>query len=577
MTLLAGSRGWRGSVLANPALLALPGIAFVLVFAAYPLLNFAWGSVRVGESFTLDQYRQILESSYFGDVLVRTVLSAAAVMALCVVLGYPLAALLHRASGRTKLVLGALVVLPYLTSVLVRVFAWSALLGLKGPVNRVFVAVGIFDEPHQLGHSLVGALIGLVHVLMPIAILTMWATMSRIPAGHEVTARSLGASRVRVFATVFLPLSMPGVATGALLVYVLALGAYVIPVALGATNGLLFAQVVADQATVSLNWPLAGAMTVTMLVVGLLPLVLLRLGRRLSGLRRDPYPARQRVASRVLHPVLEAVPDGVWSVAARATAYLVLAFLVVPELVVIVFSFGPANRLSFPPSTLTLDGYSRFFADPLWTESMSRSLVYAGVDAAIALVLGGLAAYGLVRSGGRTLVVGLAILVFPLALPEIVPALSYYVFANRAGIAGTAHGVVIGQAVTAISLAAVIVAAVVRNIDLNLEYASRMSGASRARTLWRIVVPMALPGLVVGGLYAFLNAFDNLVLPLFVAGLNTTVPLRMFSQMQDTLSSVVAVVASLLIGLLLLAAAIAALVMSRASARIDLADVAGRQ
>ncbi|MQW76396.1 ABC transporter permease subunit [Nocardioides sp. dk4132] len=560
--------------LASPALLALPAVAFVVVFAVFPLADFAWRSIRVDGSFTLAHYREIAESSYFGDVLVRTVLTSMGVTACCVVLGYPLAVLLHRARGRTKILLAALVVLPYLTSVLVRVFAWSALLGLRGPVNRVLVALGVFEEPQQLGHSLTGAVIGLVHVLMPIAVLTMWATMSRIAPGHEVTAGALGASPVRVFTSVYWPLSRPGVAAGALLVYVLALGAYVIPVALGATNGLLFAQVVADQATVALNWPLAGAMTVAMLLAGVAPLVVVRLVLRR---RRDPYPARQRLALRFVLPVLELVPAPVWRVLARVLALLVLAFLVIPELVVVVFSVGPTNRLSLPPDSLTLDGYRAFFDDPLWTTPMSRSFAFAAADGVLALVLGGLAAYGLVRAGGRALTLGLGLLVFPLALPEIVPALSFYVFANRFGLSGTSSGVVIGQAVTAISLAVVIIAAVVRNIDLDLEHASRMSGASRLRTLARVVVPLAMPGLLVGGLYAFLNAFDNLVLPLFVAGLNTTVPVRMFSQMQDTLSSTIAVVASLLIGLLLAATAVAVAVMSRAPARIDLADVASRK
>lgn len=563
--------------LASPALLALPAVAFVVVFAVFPLADFAWRSIRVDGSFTLAHYRQIVESNYFGDVLVRTVLTSMGVTACCVVLGYPLAVLLHRARGRTKILLAALVVLPYLTSVLVRVFAWSALLGLRGPVNRALVALGVFDEPQQLGHSLTGAVIGLVHVLMPIAVLTMWATMSRIAPGHEVTAGALGASPVRVFTSVYWPLSRQGVVAGALLVYVLALGAYVIPVALGATNGLLFAQVVADQATVALNWPLAGAMTVAMLLAGLAPLVVVRLARWVLRWRRDPYPARQRIASRIVLPALELVPAPVWRVLARVLAVLVLAFLVIPELVVVVFSVGPTNQLSLPPDSLTLDGYRAFFADPLWTTPMSRSFAFAAADGVLALVLGGLAAYGLVRAGGRVLTFGLGLLVFPLALPEIVPALSFYVFANRFGLSGTPSGVVIGQAVTAISLAVVIIAAVVRNIDLDLEHASRMSGASRLQTLRRVVVPLALPGLLVGGLYAFLNAFDNLVLPLFVAGLNTTVPVRMFSQMQDTLSSTIAVVASLLIALLLVATAVAVAVMSRAPARIDLADVASRK
>lgn len=558
----------------TPALLAVPAIAFIAVFAVFPLVNFTAGSVWWRGALTSRFYVQLLASSYFGTVLLRTILTALAVMALCTVIGYPLAYFLSRVPGRAKVILIALVVLPYLTSVLVRVFAWSALLGIRGPVNSIAVALGIFDQPQQLGHSFFGAMVGLVHVLTPIAVLTMWATMSRIAPGHHVTASALGASPVRVFMTVFLPLSMPGVVAGALLVYVLAIGAYVIPVALGATNGLLFAQVVADQATTALNWGLAGAMTMAMLVVSLLPLVLVRLVQRLAALRRDPYPLRNRLAGRLGYPVLELVPAAVWTWLTRAMAVLVLAFLVLPEVVVIIFSFGPLNSLSLPPDYWSAEGYGRFFSDPLWTEPFSRSFAFAAVDAVLAVLLGGLAAYGLVRSSTRVFTIGIGILAFPLALPEIIPALSFYVFANKHDLASTAAGVIIGQAVTAIGLAAIITSTVVRNVDPNLEYASQMCGASRTATILRIVAPLALPGLIVAGLYAFLNAFDNLVLPLFVAGRQSTIPVKMFFSMQDQLNSVIAVVATLLIWLLLVATAIAVVLMSRSSAKITVADVA---
>jgi len=554
--------------------LALPALLFLAIFAIYPLVTFAIGSVWVRGAFTWVNYTQLFTSTYFGGVLLRTILTALTVMAVCVAIGYPLAYFLNRVPGRAKVILIALVVLPYLTSVLVRVFAWSALLGLRGPINTVLVALGIFDQPQQLGHSFAGALIGLVHVLTPIAVLTMWATMSRIERGHEVTAGALGASPVRVFATIFLPLSMPGVIAAALLVYVLAIGAYVIPVALGATNGLLFAQVVADQATVTLNWGLAGSMTVAMLIVSLLPLLLVRLVQAIAGRRRNPYPLRNRLATRSVYPAFELVPTPVWTWLFRVVAVLVLAFLVIPEIVVIIFSFGPFNSLSIPPDYWSVEGYQRFFADDRWTEPMGRSFAFAAADGVIALVLGGLAAYGLARSSGRVFAIGLAILAFPLALPEVVPALSFYVFANTFHLAGTSVAVIIGQAVTAIGLAAVISSTVIRNIPVNLEYASQMSGASKTKTLLRIVAPLALPGLIVAGLYAFLNAFDNLVLPLFVSGVNSTVPVKMFFSMQDQLNSVIAVVATLLIGLLLAATAIAVLLMSRATARIDVADVA---
>lgn len=521
--------------LSAPAALAVPAVLFIAIFAVYPLAAFAAQSVWVKGALSSSNYLYLFNTNYFGEVLLRTVLTSLVVMTVCLVIGYPLAYFINRASGRAKIILISLVLLPYLTSVLVRVFAWAAMFNLRGPINSLLVALGVYDEPNPLlGFSTAGMLTGLVHVLTPVAVLSMWATMSRIERSHETTAGALGASPVRTFMTVFLPLSMPGVTAGGLLVYVMCLGAYIIPVALGPTNGLLFAQVVADSATIALNWPLAGAMTVIMLVVGTIPLIIVVIVQALMGLRRSAYPLRNRVASRLLYPFLDVFPTVIWVGITRTVALLVLAFLVLPEVVVIIFSFGPIASLTIPPEYVTLDGYAAFFNDPAWTRPLGRSFVYAGVDALIALVLGGLAAYGLARSSNKIFMLGLGILLFPLILPEIVPALSFYVFASSFGLTGTSLGIILGQAVTAIGLCAIISATVIRDVDVNLEHASRMSGASKFQTLKRVVAPLALPGLFVGGLYGFLNAFDNLVLPLFVAEGNQTIPVRMFVSMADS-------------------------------------------
>lgn len=563
--------------LSAPAALAIPAVLFIAIFAVYPLVAFAVRSVWVKGAFTWSNYLQLFNSNYFGEVLLRTVLTSLIVMAICLVIGYPLAYFINRVSGRAKIILISLVLLPYLTSVLVRVFSWAAMFNMRGPINSMLVALGIYDEPNPLlGFSTAGMLTGLVHVLTPIAVLSMWATMSRIQRGHEITAGALGASPARTFMTVFLPLSRPGVIAGGLVVYVMCLGAYIIPVALGPSNGLLFAQVVADSATIALNWPLAGAMTVIMLFAGIVPFIIVLIIRALMGLRRSVYPLRNRVASRLLFPFLDIFPAAIWVGFTRTVALLVLAFLLLPEIVVVIFSFGPITALTIPPAYVTLDGYATFFADPAWTEPLGRSFVYAGVDALIALVLGGLAAYGLARSSNKIFVVGLGILLFPLILPEIVPALSFYVFASSFGLTGTSLGIILGQAVTAIGLCALISATVIRDIDINLEHASRMSGASKLQTLKLVVAPLALPGLFVGGLYGFLNAFDNLVLPLFIAEGNQTIPVRMFASMADSLNSVIAVVATLLILILLVITGVAVAIMSRSVTRLDLAKVASR-
>ncbi len=532
------------------AALTLPGVLFVTVLGLWPLADFLLGSVTApGGGLTDAHYRQILSDDLFITIAARTTLLAAGVAALTVMLAYPLAYWLMRQKGAGKGLLIALVALPYLTSVLVRVYAWEALLALNGPLNGLLLRLGLFASPRLLGHSLFGTTVGMVHILCPIAVLTLWSQLEKIDPSQRLVAESLGASTLRAFLTVFLPQSFPGLATAGSLVYVLALGAYVIPAALGGTKGLLFAQLVVDEATQLLDWEASGAMGVLMLVVAAVPVILLKGAGLILQRRRERGDTSrlQDVIDRHLHPMLDRLPVGALRVGFAAAAVSVLIFLLLPELVVLVFSFGPEKQVSLPPSSWTLDGYRTVLSDTAWRAPAERSIVYAALDALIATLCGTLAAYGFARGTWHWRQIGVAVLLAPLVLPEIVVAISFFVFATKNQLAGTDLGIVLGQAVGAIGLVALVVGPVVAAVDINLEYAAQACGASRIRAFRDIVVPLIAPGIVVGFLYGFLHAFDNLVTPLFIAGTRSTITVKMFLSMQEQLTSLPAVIASLLI------------------------------
>lgn len=576
-----GSRpAWRLRPAWSPLYLAVPAVLFVGVFGVYPLVSFLLGSLVTPGGLSLAQYAQLVTGDLFLGVLVRTLSTAVTVTAACLLLAYPMAYALMKAAGVAKTVLIALVLLPYLTSVLVRVYAWSALLATNGPVNDLLQAMGIGEQRALLGHSDFGIHLGMIHILLPIAVLTIWARLEKVDPTQEVAASALGASRIRSFGTVFLPQSLPGVASAGVLVYVLSLGAYVIPAALGGVKGLLFAQVVADQATQLLNWSLAGAMGALMLVAAAVPPVIMVLVRRVAArLQRRPAAISrvQLVAARRVYPLIERIPVRVVRAAWRSAAALVLLFLVMPELVILVFSVGPRTGLTLVPAKPTLDGYASVLSDPSWLEPLGRSFEYAAIDAVLATALGALAAYGFARGGAVPARIGTAVLLVPIVLPEIVVAISYYVFANGTGLASTAQGVVLGQAMSAIGLVVVVLTAVMSEVDVNLEYAAQMAGAGRGRVLREIVAPLVLPGLLVGLVYAFLTAFDNLVLPLFITGTQPTVTVRMFLSMQEQLTSSPAVIASLLIVVLALCIATAVIIQRAGRLRVVLpVDTAGR-
>lgn len=541
----------KSSLKWNPLYMAIPAVAFVVVFGIYPLVSFLLGSVIGPDgSYTVDQYTQLITSGYFIGTLLRTVATALMVTAICLVLAYPLAYATMKARGVRKILLIALILLPYLTSVIVRVYAWSALLSAQGPINNFLVAIGVFDEPQLLGHSDFGTGIGMVHIMLPIAALTLWSSLEKVDPSQETAAAALGASRMKTFATVFLPQSIGGAASAGVLVYVLALGAYVIPAALGGTNGLLFAQVVADQATQLLNWNLAAAMGTLMLVAAALPLLVIvgikAIARSVKNRSAVITPV-QSAAMRWFYPVLDLIPPRLLSIGWKVGATVVLIFLLLPELVIIVFSFGPQDSLTLPPASLTLNGWQDVLSDPAWMVPLGRSLVYALIVAVFATLIGAFAAYGFARGRASVARLGLMVLLLPVILPEIVLAIAFYVFANQMGISGTDQGIIIGQSLTAVGMVVVVMTAIVRQVDVNLEYAARMSGASRARAMWEVVAPLIIPGFAVGFFYGFLTAFDNLVLPLFIAGSRTTVTVQMFNSMQQELTTAPAVIASMLL------------------------------
>lgn len=555
--------GWPSAVAVaarSPAALALPALIFVAVFAVWPMAQFLADGLRDGRAWSPVQFQRLMASGAFFVVLTKTLVVAVSVTALCVVLAYPVAYALVRVRGAVRVVLIGLIVLPYLTSVIVRTYAWAAILALQGPVNFVLQGLGLVGEPLLLGHSDFGTMIGMIHIQLPIAILTLWSGMARIDTAQLTVAASLGAAKAEAFFTVYLPQSLAGIGAAATLVYILSLGAYVIPQTLGGTRGLMFAQMLVDQATTLLNWNLAAAMAIVMLAAAAIPALLLAALRRAGGLvapRRRVTGALGIWTSRRLQPLVNRVPVGWWTWAWRGAAGLVLAFLILPQLVIVVFSFGPEKQITFPPQHLTLDGYANTLTDPSWMEPLGRSVAFAAVDAVIATVLGALAAYAFARSRRSFGRVGIALMALPIVLPEIVIAISFFIFANRLGIAGTPTAIVVGQGVAAVGLVAVILTGVMRQLDVNLEYAAMMCGASRLRAVCDVVLPLIVPGLIVGFVYGFLHAFDNLVLPLFIAGTNDTVTVRMFLSLQEELTSAPAVIATLLLLVLAVGLALA--------------------
>ena len=216
--------------------------------------------------------------------LTATLLASLSITLLCLAIGYPLALAITRSPRRLANVLLALVILCLLTSLLVRTTAWIVLLQYRGVLNNLLVAVGLVSDDERLVmiYNMSGTIIATVHALLPYMVLALYPVMRSIPATHMHAAASLGATPLRAFIRIYLPLTMPGVGAGSLLVFMLAVGYYVTPALVGEQSGQMISNLIAHHMQISLNWGLAAAVGSTLLAT---VVVLYLIYEKLFGIR----------------------------------------------------------------------------------------------------------------------------------------------------------------------------------------------------------------------------------------------------------------------------------------------------
>lgn len=263
-----------------PLLLTLPLILYMLVFYALPVLAMLMRSVS-DPHWTLDNYRQLAQDTVFFRVFWVTLRTALIVTTGTLLLGYPVALALARLPrGPAALVL-VLVLLPFWTSVLVRSYAWMVLLGRHGLVNEILAAIGLIDTPLKLLNTPFAVSIAMIHILLPYMILPVASVLRQIDPALPRAASGLGATPFGTFRQVVLPLSMPGVAAGVLLVFVLSLGFYITPMLVGGPHDMLLSMLISQQVEL-INWPYAACLSATLLAA---TLVILAVAHRLPGVR----------------------------------------------------------------------------------------------------------------------------------------------------------------------------------------------------------------------------------------------------------------------------------------------------
>lgn len=259
--------------------LALPALLVVLLLIVVPVGWLAWQSIY-HDGFTLENYRRILNEDVYWKTFLFTFEISLLVTGLALLLGYPLAYAAHAAPKGWNVVILALVVLPFWTSVLVRAYAWLVLLQRTGVINQLLQSLGIISEPLALVHNTFGTVIATVHILLPFMVLPLYAAMQKIPADLMQAGASLGASPSHAFWRIFLPLSLPGVLAGSTLVFVLCLGFYITPELLGGGRAIMVSMLVSRNVELYNQWGAASAVGVVLLLsVGIIFFVVTRFVR----------------------------------------------------------------------------------------------------------------------------------------------------------------------------------------------------------------------------------------------------------------------------------------------------------
>jgi len=250
-------------------LLLAPSFALLALVFLGPILWFLWASLGELGSLAeiLDEIGAVLGARAVLGAIANTNWIALIVTLLVLLIGYPVAFALARARGAAFTLILVCIVLPYFTSIIVRTYAWMVLLGRNGLINQGLAALGL--PPADLLYNRAGVIIGMTYVLLPYMVLTLYAAMKAVDPRLMQAAEGMGATRLQVFLKVFLPLTLHGVAAGALIVFILGIGFFITPALMGGPRDITIAMLIEREIELTQNWPVAAMMTLVLLGVTL--------------------------------------------------------------------------------------------------------------------------------------------------------------------------------------------------------------------------------------------------------------------------------------------------------------------
>ncbi len=250
------------------SVLALPPFTALAAWVADP----AFEEYRLDITIHLTSYVRLVSDSLYVAAYLNSIKIASIATGLCLVIAYPMAYGIARATPRWRNVLLLLIILPFWTSFLIRVYAWMGILKQNGLMNNVLVWLGVVDQPVQFLYTEFAIYLGITYSYLPFMVLPLYATLEKLDRSLLEAAADLGCRPFRAFATITLPLSMPGVIAGSLLVFIPAVGEFVIPELLGGASTLMIGKVLWNEFFANRDWPMASAVAIALLVILVVPM-----------------------------------------------------------------------------------------------------------------------------------------------------------------------------------------------------------------------------------------------------------------------------------------------------------------
>jgi len=250
-----------------------PGVSWLVLFFFIPILViftysfYHYADALMEPAFTLENYVRAFTQQVYFRIFIKSLRYGVIVTLASLLIAYPCAYFLARTRYKRKEVLFLALIVPFWTSIVVRTYAWKILLGTNGLVNYFLTQTGFIEDPIRFLYSERAVFIGLTHVFLPFMILPLYASIEKIDLSLEEAAEDLGASRLKTFLRVTIPLSLPGINTGCLMVFILTVGSYITPDLLGGPGEVMIANIIQKEYYVSFNWPFGSALAMLLLFI----------------------------------------------------------------------------------------------------------------------------------------------------------------------------------------------------------------------------------------------------------------------------------------------------------------------